>query len=167
MDLRSYLEAINVCPDDKLAAEHGIHDNHPLFLNWEFQKLLLYLNQCGKYEQKDIVDQGKGYYTYQFNYLLGTVYLQVDNYVSPNFTSGKGETEEEIKHEQRQLKDYNLMILLHPYQKKKIPQINDVRALTTVIMDICSMALRESVPLCLPFSKGWEHQDLSRIVYFP
>lgn len=57
--------------------------------------------------------------------------------------------------------------MLHPYQKKKIENVPDLRAMAFVIEEIAEFALRGKIPLCFPSSRGSAHQgDFSRIVSF-
>lgn len=67
----------------------------------------------------------------------------------------------------RQKRDYKMMILLHPYQEKKIEGVSDSRALARVINDIGKFAIKNKIPTCMPNSVGWKNiKDYSKIVYF-
>ena len=77
------------------------------------------------------------------------------------------EKEESKQHYNRQIREFNSCVILHPHSKKQIHNTNWISALGLVILDIGRYAQSNSIPLCFPESKGWNHsKDLSRIVYF-
>ncbi len=55
-----------------------------------------------------------------------------------------------------QTENYNIGILLHPNQKKRMHTPYQ-RALVEVITDIAQYALDERIALCFPRSWGWKH----------
>ncbi len=106
--------------------------------------------------------------THRFDYRLGTVTIQVLNWIPPFSTIGCGfnATNKEKVESERQLREYTMSILLHPYQARKIEGVHSLRALAMVIDDIAQYVLRENIPLCMPDSRGWKYPETySRIVY--
>lgn len=169
MNLEQYLEAIRTCPDGILTSEYGINDNWPIFLSADFGKVLAYFNQSGKYRFKENHSPGKGLVIHRFDYVPGTVRIQAYDWISGAFTTGSGcnNTEQERIESEKQRRDYNTTILLHPYQEKKIDNTNHLRALAIVIGEIGDFLLQEKIPACLPRSIGKNHKnDFSKIVYY-
>ncbi|MDP3026211.1 MAG: hypothetical protein Q8N63_00770 [Nanoarchaeota archaeon] len=138
-----------------------------MFLNADFEEILRHFNKSTQYKFYEL--SGK---THKFDYAPGTVRLQVFNWLSGCALTGMGlnRNDEERRHFERQNKDYNLTIMLHPYQEKKIEGVDWRRGIAIVIDNICRFAMNKGIPLCLPDSVGTdflEPYDYSRIVYFP
>lgn len=186
MKLEEYLQAIRECSDEfvlevineelkkhlppeskprqihKLTAEWGIYDNWPIFLNAHFDEVFRQLEKSGNYQLQETT--GTSFQTkHMFNYIPGTVLLQVFNWIPPFFVFGSKEDK------QKQQRDYNMTIMLHPYQKRKIGQVHDIRALANVVDDIGKLIIREVLPACMPYTIGWNYlsdNDYPRIVYY-
>lgn len=179
MKLDEYLKALRDCPEEfvlidgpsrkrrihRLAAELGVDDNWTIFLNADFEKVVKHLQESD-YKLHRIIKKSCGL-AYILNYNPGTVKLQVLNYVPIGDATGRY-TEEERKHYERQERDFNMGIILHPYQSRKIRGVNWVRAIAMVIDDIGQYAQKENIPVCFPNSIGLKRlHDYSQIVYFP
>ena len=167
MRLPEYLEALRNCSDEtievegrkmsRLTAEFGVYDNWPIFLDADFKRAARNLQDSGKY-----VFYEKHRRILRFNFVPGTVVLQVWNGAHPDCVRSNQEDQK------RQLNDYRMTIMLHPYQKNKIENVSDERAIAIVIDDIGQYVMREKIPVCFPESRGWDNlKDYSRIVYYP
>ena len=155
MKLEAYLKELRTCPNEKLEDEFGIHDNLPIFLRIEFEKLVQYFVQADKY--KHICKSKKeGGIEHRFSYLGGIVDVFVVNWIGDAFVTGG---DEDI---QKQLRDYNTTVVLC--------NTGTIRDLANVVNQLGQFAIDEPVPLCLPHSlgkKGIRTKDYSKIVYFP
>ena len=169
MRLDEYLEALQNCPDEQLKDELGIYDNWPIFLNADFDSVVEHLKQSGDYGITDTIEKSDGV-KHLFQYTPGTVELQVFNWIPPFLTtdSGCNNTERDRIESERQLRDYNMTIILHPYQDRKIEGVHWLRALAKVADDIGQFAIRENIPTCMPRTTGWKYlddKDYPKIVY--
>ena len=161
MLLEDYLEALKNCQDDKLTQELGIFDNWPIFLNGNFDTVVRLLLESSKYILQKTLGSSK-YVNHLFDYVPGIVTLQVSNWVAGSFCRGSEQGK------QRQARDYNMSIMLHPYQKKEGFKAHQARALANVVIDLAELIKREKINACFPKSIGWNNlEDFSRIVYYP
>jgi len=161
MRLEEYLEALQNCPDEQLKDELGMYDNWPIFLNADFGSVVEHLRQSENYTHRKTIEETKGV-KHLFEYALGTVHLQVFNWIPPFFCNGSEEDK------QRQKNDYNMTLILHPYQDRKIEGVHWLRALAMVADDIGQFSIRENIPTCMPNTIGWKYLDdknYSKIVY--
>lgn len=187
MELEAYLEALEQCPDElltegrrvprwRLTTEFGIYDNFPILFNANYDNVVRDFKEsvvsdewlsgqyhCFKEDKLLITDYlPKESRNMRFNYIPGTVELQLRNWVD-GLTHDLGEE----KHLQRQRREFNMGFYLHPYQEKEMEGVNRIRVIALVLTDICRYAQKRKIPLCLPNSMGADHQfDYSRIVYF-
>src|SRR3989344_743189 len=176
MKLEEYLEALRNCPDEivkfrdnptsernlqLLTTELGVYDNYPIFLNTDFNKVVEHLKKSNyRFVKKNTHDN------YKFFYKPGTVELQVLNFF-PSGLATYNFDEEMKKNNERQNKDFNMGIVLHPYQEKKIKDVSQERAIALVIDDIGRYAQKKGIALCFPNSIGWNYpKDYSKIVYY-
>lgn len=177
MRLEQYLEALVRCPDElvrikgrntwRLTAKYGIYDNWAIFLRMDFCTFVEYLKSAN-YSQQVCDWSSKRGKIFQFLYNPGTVILRVMDYVSPGLLTDPDESKEAKEHYKRQQKEFNMGVILYPYQTKRIKDLNGVRALTLVIIDIGKYALRNNIPLCFPDSIGLDNlDDYSQIIYHP
>lgn len=181
MELDDYLAELEACPDGIdpdsngkytfLIWRSGIYDNWPILLNADFEQVV---NDFKESREK--------------HDLLGGVYLQVGDSSSFNYEPGTilvrvmrnrpGSTyTHQPEHEDRQRRDYNMGIYLHPYQDRVVGGVDQFRVMAHVIADIAKYAKKKKIPLCFPntFPRKqlvklsdrpleWDH---SRIVYYP
>lgn len=102
-----------------------------------------------------------------FDYKPGVVIVQVLNLVGGNDTTWD---EVDGPHRQRQLKNFDVALSLHPYNdNKKFPYHMRHRMMAKVIDEIGTYALEKGLSLCFPHSipRGdGEEKDFSKIVYF-
>ncbi|MCX6814054.1 MAG: hypothetical protein NTY20_00150 [Candidatus Aenigmarchaeota archaeon] len=169
MNLKEYLEALRECPDEELKEEMGVYDNWPIFLKSDSKKLLKDFLESGKYKLKEILNLRPDTQLTRLDFVPGTIRLQLFDWIIRDFATGGGcnRNDKEKEHYQRQLENYNMTILLHPYQKNKM-NVPDSRALAIVIDDIGQYITKEEIPICLPHSRGYKYsEDYSRIVYYP
>jgi len=128
MRLEEFLKALEKCPDENLGTEWGISPSWPIFLNAPFGSVAQLMNQTDGYKfDKTLKDDdvktknGEGI-RHLFDYVAGTVQLQISKGVHPFSTTGTGlniSKGDRIESE-RQLRDYKMTILLDPYQEKKM-----------------------------------------------
>jgi hypothetical protein len=164
MKLQEYLEALEACPDAELEEELGVSDNWPIFLKADFGKLSRDFQESGKYKFKEIYKQ-----RLRLDFIPGTVRLQLFDWMGLDSATGGGSnrTEKDKEHYQRQSDNYNMTILLHHNQEKKMDVPNS-RALVMVIDDIGKYIQKGVISACFPCSMGYKYrEDYSRIVYFP
>lgn len=168
MRLEEYLEALSNCPDEQLRDELGIYDNWPIFMQANFDRVIECL-KSQEYLLKDTIERPRGI-IHLFDYIPGTVELQVFNWIPLAFTTGSGvnRTESDKLESERQLRDYNITIMLHPDQERRIEGVNILRAIAIVVYDIGQFAIREKIPASMPNSIGLRYkdqEDSSKIVY--
>jgi hypothetical protein len=156
MKLEEYLEKLKNCPDSELASECGVHDNWPILLQADLDKVIKKLIDSHKYVESDIVSERAF-----LNYVPGVVELQfiLGEYSFLNLA---------LKYEiDKQGPKYDSTITLHPFQKKKIKGVSDYRAVAIVIDDLAKFAMKEKIPICFPRSLGWDHKnEFSRLVSY-
>jgi len=167
MELEHYLKALKDCPDEQLKDELGIYDNWPIFLKADFDFVVKYLKAFESYKHKETLEKDDGT-KHLFDYIPGTVEMQVFDWISPTFTTGIGCNN--TRKSERQLRDYNMTILLQPYQQRKIEGVHKLRALAIVVDDLGQFIIRENIPACMPKTIGWNYcnlvtTDYSKIVY--
>ena len=161
MKLDKYLEALQNCPDEQLKDELGIYDNWPIFMNADFDFVVEHLKQSEIYRYKKAIEEA-GKMKHLFDYAPGTVNLQVFDSIPSFFCIGSKEDR------QRQKRDYNMTIMLHTYQDRKIENVHESRALARVVNDVGQFAIKRNIPICMPAAIGWKYlddKDYSRIVY--
>lgn len=174
MSIQNYLKSLKECPDDKvnvgeqeldrLTAEWGVYDNWPILVNAEIQSLIEHLSTCGKYKlvKKQTEDTGE---VFILDYIPGIIKLKVRNIHTFDTTGhGYAETPEEIIHSEKQISNYNLTIVLYPYQEKNNPR--QYRVMAEVIEDLANYFMQNKMKFCFPKSTGrLREDDLERIVY--
>jgi len=179
MKLDEYLVALRKCPDeqveiaerfcfgveneiryrmvDVLTAEFGVYDNFPILLKSDFNQVMEDFNNLG-FTVVPSPTNAKGYAHYNDR----PVSVQSWDYVFDSFVVTSKRISEE--HHDRQLKNYSIIMMLHPSRKHRI----DTRNLAIVIDHIGTYAMDNYLPLCFPRSGGWKNrEDVSKIVYFP
>ena len=167
MLLEDYLQKLKDCSDERLEAEWAINDNFTIFFKKAFITFLQHFNDSENYQFKELSFEDY----FRFDYVPGIITVQVFQGLAENKLTGYGlnRTEEERQHFEKQNRDYNTTIMLHPYQKKRIFGMENKRAIAMVVDDICRFSIDRNIPLCIPnigtdFLKPY---DFSRIVYFP
>ena len=160
------------------AAEFGLGDNWPILLNAKYDEViddLIGSRQSdslfrGQYEVFQILTDD--YINVRFNYVPGTVVIQVMNIIGVHSGLEMHELEkiyrgQELEHAKRQQLDFNMSLCMHPYQKRKVKDGSFLKAMAVVITDIARYAQKKRLPLCFPHSAGGAHEnDFSRTVYF-
>ena len=168
MRLDEYLRALEECQDEKLKGELGVTDNWPIFLNAELDTVVKYLREPERYELEKTTKETDGT-RHIFNYIPGTVKLQIFDWVSEISTTGCGlnNNEKDRIESERQIRDYNITIMLHPYQEKKIEGVHRLRVIAMVINDIGQFIIKENIPVCIPRTGGYTRggEDYSKIIY--
>ena len=177
MELNQYLKELETCPDEllekdrerpiwRVTAELGVYDNWPILLNINFERFLKDIEGLDFkiVERRNNIDTAKHTRVIS-HYKPGTVIMQILDYVAPGWVIPDFISEEDNK---RQIKDYSISMMLHPYQVKKTEGISENKALAQAIQKIGEYAIINNIPLCFPRSRGEDNfDDLSRIVYHP
>jgi hypothetical protein len=161
---------IDLCPDEELANELGVHDNFSIALNSSIDKVLKDLVDSGKYELFNTLGE-KTKTVYELNYSKGTVNLRLFPYLMgllSNCGNPFEPTEELTEHLTRQNKEYNMHIILYRYQNKRMVNVCTERAIAIVIKDFVGYFKENSISFCFPNTNTMRYnQDLSRVVYYP
>lgn len=180
MRLEQYLECLANCPEKRakadgrllplLTTKYGVYDNWPIFLKEDFDTFIRYLVDSGNYIQRE--DSRPEQERFRFNYRPGTIVLQAMNYIPGAMTTSVREPfpkhPKDNIHSKRQRSEYNMALILHPYQKNKIANLHWTRAMASVIQEIGQYAIQSNTSLCFPNSIGWKNlEDYSQIIYHP
>jgi hypothetical protein len=163
--------------------EFGIGDNWPVLLSIDYNELIKDLQESltsdkffsGQYKLwktnswKDNdpkwpgLSMPEGIINNIFEYVRGAVKIQARNEVCEDHCIYD---DPDYIHQQRQLKEFNVSILVHPYGKE-IEGMSKQKALALVIADIGKYAQKKGISLCFPYSVGTNYKDdFSKIVYF-
>ncbi len=153
-NLERYLEEMAHCPDALLTEKCGVYQNFPIFLNIEFETLVENLRSSEKYTQ---LGQDKSEKKYYFDFISGTAELTIVGWIPPMYTRGNSEEKDKQKNE------FKSAILLNPYQKKRMENTDDMRAMAIVIKDIGEYALRNNIDICMTF---WGNRRNREILYY-
>jgi hypothetical protein len=146
LKLEDYLRAIKECPDERvpveggdlarLTVDFGVYDNWPILLNVVFRDLINDLTNsetnglfAGQYKLDPNIRSEQ---RRNFDYVPGTIKIQVRSY--PIDTSFHPE------HGKRQQNEFTVGMMLHPYQEKKVANVEWTRTTVEVIEDICNYA---------------------------
>ncbi len=188
MRLEHYLRGLFQCPDEevrfcllgeevcehRLTAEYGIYDNFPILLNSNEDgipllkrifvlKLLADMKKKG-YEER-IQDSKTDFRIYLINQ-RNTVKVRFrgsEALGEPFTTFCENDDEETLKHRDKQIRGYDTVLSLHT-NTSEFPVMRDY---AEVVVDICKLAKKHRIGLCLPHSRGWAHDnDLARTVYY-
>tara|TARA_Y100000310_G_scaffold268673_1_gene281379 strand:+ start:1349 stop:1882 length:534 start_codon:yes stop_codon:yes gene_type:complete len=144
--------------ESRFTAEHGVFDNWPILLDADFDEIKLLLEKRGQFRYREMVDGGTRYI---FDYLPGTVELQIINSVWQSSCLGSNEEKE------RQQREYKIMLMLHPYLENEMEGVSKMKAIAVAIGEIGKYVLEEKIPACFPRSVGWLHpEDFSEIVCY-
>ena len=96
-----------------------------------------------------------------------SVEIQTYNYIAVAYCAYD---DPELIHFNRQQRDFNIRFCLNPARELDA-ELEDVfrpRAIARVVADIGKYALNKEIPLCFPFSGGFQDsRDYSQIVYYP
>jgi len=111
---------------------------------------------------------------YRFVDPTGIVRVYIEEPITGWHTTnvGMARNEEERKHQERQMRDFNIALVLHPHHvigKSSFggDSLGVSRSIVVVIEELGRYALMERIPLAFPKSHGWAHEeDYSRIVYY-
>jgi len=175
MGLEEYLESLRNCPDEQLTDELGIYDNWPIFLDADFDRVIKYLRESGKYKNEQIQEhektgRGKTGTNHTFDYIPGTVAIQAFNWIPLYLTTGFGlkGTKSDRDESDRQSRDYTVTIQLHNAQKLQMEGVHPNRALAIVAEELAQFIIRENISACLPNTIGWKYihkNDHLKIIY--
>lgn len=162
--LEEYLEALHNCPDEQLNDKLGIDDNWPIILNANPKSFAELLVQSGNYETKT-KRENKTRILLHLDYVPGAVEMRITNGVG-NYCLTRMRNEPlklNTVESERQLRDYNMSITLHPYPHRhhniKIEGVSELRAMAIVIEEIGQLAIRENIPVCMTKTIGWKYHD--------
>lgn len=168
MRLDDYLEKLQNCQDERLKSEFGLSDNWYIFLNMDFNRFIDHLKESDNYSYLDARKQNDEV-CYFFEDKSTVIELQIVNKIYDMTTTGCAcETEIDKIESKRQLRDYNLTIVLqHPYRDRNIENVLNSRLMGNVVLNIGNFAIEKGIPLCMPQSIGFDYdkKDYSRIIY--
>ncbi|HLC65477.1 MAG TPA: hypothetical protein VJI46_05145 [Candidatus Nanoarchaeia archaeon] len=175
MELDEYLTRINNCPDKDvrfggrklplITVEFGVTANWAILLNADYDAVAKLLQERDFILIQSIdgsMNDGKRFSI--FDYEPGTVKLELNDHVRPGYVTHEVQ---DIEHHERQIRDFNVSMMLWPYLEKQIPNTTWERALVRVITGIAELAKQNHFSLCFPNSVGCkDSRDYSRIVYY-
>ena len=154
MKLEEYLRALETCEDERLTTELGVYDDWAILLRTNFEKVVKYFQESGKYKPVyGLIEIGHTKYTeWLFDYVPGTVIVRIFDHIPPKVQVifyGVASRSERRKYLQRQQIDYNVTLLLHPHQKRRVKDVHPYRAMAIVIKEIGQYIQRERIPYVL------------------
>lgn len=151
MNLDEYLQGLeNYTSEKDLLSKLVFYDNWDILLRADFNKVVSDLETSGNYQRvyEGREDTKEGDKVYFFNYVPGTVLLQVYSISfepSPRLS----------KEQQEKQKKYEITISLHPVQAtrhfpegKKFEGKTDIEAMAMAIRDLGNYAKVKGVALC-------------------
>jgi hypothetical protein len=169
MNLEVYLEKLKNCADDdipvilngkkiegnRFTAEWGISDNWPIYIQTDVEKMIEDLQKKGIFTFLR-TERCDGKKRHHLNYNLGTVFMQIIE--GTTGLAGLDEIEEKLSETK---KEYNCMLMLHPYQRnKKIENISDMKAISLAVIDLGKYFQEEKIPAFFPRTIGKEPFEL-------
>ena len=154
MKLEEYLRALETCEDERLTTELGVYDDWAILLRTNFEKVVKYFQGLGKYKPVYRLTEighttGREYTEWLFDYVPGTVIVRIFDHIPPKVQAifmGVASRSERRKYLQRQQIDYNVTLLLHPHQKRRVKDVHPYRAIAMVIKEIGQYIQREGIP---------------------
>lgn len=163
MEMKEYLKELERCPDEKLRSYHRIFDNYPINLKADINEVKEILEKSKEFE---FVKSTYGD-TQCFNYKPGIMYAQL----SPRVWAQMG-----WKDYEQIIKDFNMSISLHPYQKKDMEDITyqqaqkfDSKESRTAVLrsvkDLSKILMENKVHFCLPYSHNPYPDNLDKNYY--
>ena len=163
MKLDEYLTGLHSCSDNELASEFGVI---PLWVIYGLSNLSI-VEQSFRTDKLKLT--GKNDEELFFDYVPGTVDLKVTYGLSSYaLTDSYNLTDKDREFYKRSLNQFNMSIILYPYQKNEMQNVSKGRAIANAIEDICNITLSRGIPIFLPMSIGSNYskpkKDLSRIV---
>lgn len=168
MKLEEYLKAIKECPDEKvtldgrachkLTLQYGIYDNFQIHTKADYDKVVEDFRKNPNWRQRGKSKHDDGTLNNTFNYVPGTIMIQIQNSV-PDYREIYPEILPEF---------FNMRFLLHPYQERKIERLSEFKALAIAVSEISNYLRVNNFPIFFPESKGptKKHGSLQR-VYWP
>jgi hypothetical protein len=170
VEITDWLAAVRQCPDERvkepdgtrlisrLTADFGLYDNWSVVLKADFATVARdfltspnefvtgsYIAQENKPTREELVQQLDTIRHFELDYAPGEIIITFRDWVG-GLWEQYGE-------------DYDVMIMLHPYQTRKIPGKTGHRVLAEVNEDVCHYAMKRRFPFCLPDSSGWYFPD--------
>jgi len=148
--LREYLNEIRECEDpDKLRNELKIYDNWPILLYGNQDELFSKVTQAfrdspkpeGIQDSWHYVGDSRGVRTQLFDYGLGTAHVQVTR-----GSHGMWMSEEDKVNGL----DHSVWVMFHPYQEKKMENVNWFRAMALAIVGFGEYVMRENLTARFP-----------------
>ena len=174
MKLEEYLEALRNCPDEIvkfndsgfnrdlniLTLEFGVYDNFPILLQADYDKVVEHLKNSKGYKFIERSDTKEGR-SNSFHYIPGTINLWVYDYpFVDDIYLGEKNKDRDLR------KSYNITIMLHTYQEKKIVGVSKEKAMSLVIQDLSNYIIQEKISACFQKSIGWKYKrGFSRMIY--
>jgi hypothetical protein len=148
--LKEYLDEIRKCEDpDSLRNELKIYDNWPVLLYGNQDELFSKVTQAFRDSPKLEGIQDSWHYvgncregrTQLFDYDLGTVHIQI-NRCSHGMWMSEEDKINSLYH--------SVWVMFHPYQKKKMENVSNVRAMALAIASFGEYVIRENLTARFP-----------------
>lgn len=165
MKLDDYLTGMHNCSDNELAAEFGVT---PIWVMFFFSNMSL-VEESFKTDKLKLT--AKNSEELFFDYVPGTVDLKVTYGLSSyGLTDGYNLSDKDKEYYRKSLNQFNMSIILYPFQKNIMENASQRRAIANAIEDICKIMQSRGMSLFLPMSIGSNYskpeKDLSRIVTY-
>lgn len=165
MKLDDYLTGMHDCSDNELACEFGIT---PIWVMFFFSNMSL-VEESFKTDKLKLT--GKNSEELFFDYVPGTIDLKVTYGLSSyGLTDSYNLSDKDKEFYRKSLNQFNMSIILYPYQKNIMENVSKRRATANAIEDICNITMSRGIPIFLPMSIGSNYlkpeKDLSRIVTY-
>lgn len=166
MKLDEYLTGIHNCSENELSSEFGISPISVIYLLSNLDEIESNLASFGKVRLTE-----KNSEELFFDYVPGSVDLKVTMGLSSyGLTSDFNLSNNDAEFYKKHLFEFNMSIILYPYQKKVMPDVTQRRAIANALEDLCSLTKSRGISICLPNSIGFNYmkpkKDLSRMVFY-
>lgn len=165
MRLDEYLTGMRNCSDINLTGEFGVSPINVILLSSHLDEIEKHFIS---FEKLRLTSKNSD--ELFFDYVPGTVDIKVTSGVSSYaLTNNFNLTDAEKEFYSNNLDEFNMSIILYPFQKKAIENVTKRRATALAIEDLCNLLIQKDMALCLPNSIGFNYlkptKDLSRMVF--
>ena len=164
MNLTDYLQGIKDCPDEyvgdpelgdaRLTREYGLYDNWAIFLGTDMDHFARLLRETGNF---DVIDLSNDPYCttggYAISYVHGGNAAKHHLYAGTDggYWGSRNDTPEGAKERERQAVEYKSTLLFH-FLPNKEDFLSRLRTLANVVEEVCGVAMRENISLCIPLT---------------
>lgn len=166
MKLDDYLTGIRNCSDKELGYEFGIS---PIMVIYLLSNLDEIESNLASFNKVKLTEKNSD--ELFFDYVPGSVDLKVTRGLSSyGLTSDFNLSNDDAEFYRTHLSEFNMSIILYPYQKKVMHDVSQRRAIANALEDLCNLAKSKGISICLPNSIGFNYlkpqKDLSRMVFY-